>query len=116
MSIRVICPNGHILNVKDHLAGKVGLCPMCKARVQVPRPQRESVSEDAIMGILGSQPDAVGQFSDAVAVDSAKPPPTAASDKNSPPKKSCHKCNQEIETGIHICPHCHTYIAELTDF
>ena len=109
MSIRVICPNGHILKVKDHLAGKVGLCPMCKARVQVPEPQPESVSEDAIMGILGSQ-------SAVAAADLVEPPPTTASDKNSPPKKSCYKCNQEIETGIHICPHCHTYIAELTDF
>ena len=116
MSIRVICPNGHVLNVKDHLAGKAGLCPMCKAKVQVPQPQPEAVSEDAIMGILGPQPAAVGQFSAAAATDQVEPSPTATSDKNSPPKKSCYKCNQEIEVGIHICPHCHTYIAELTDF
>ena len=116
MSIRVNCPNGHGLNVKDHLAGKVGLCPMCKAKVQVPELQPESVSEDLIMGILRPQPAAVGQFQAAARADSVEPPPTATSDKNSPPKKSCHKCNEEIEAGIHICPHCHTYIAELTDF
>jgi len=109
MSIRVICPNGHILNVKDHLAGKIGLCPMCKAKVQVPKPQPESVSEDMIMGILGRQ-------SGAAAADFVDSPPTDTGDKNSPPKKSCHMCNQEIQTGIHICPHCHTYIAKLTDF
>jgi len=116
MSIRVNCPNGHILNVKDRLAGKVGLCPMCKAKVQVPELQRETVSEDAIMGILGPQSAAVGQFSGGRGADPAEPSRTPSGDKNSPPKKSCHKCNEEIEAGIHICPHCHTYIAELTDF
>ena len=32
------------------------------------------------------------------------------------PKKICYKCNQEISAGIHICPYCHTYIANLNDF
>ena len=32
------------------------------------------------------------------------------------PKKCCDRCNQEITVGTHICPHCHTYIANLKDF
>ena len=31
MSIRVVCSNGHTLNVKEKYAGKTGLCPKCKA-------------------------------------------------------------------------------------
>lgn len=116
MSIRVVCPNGHVLKVKESLAGKTGLCPHCKARVEVPLPSQEDLSEDAILGLLdsgGPRPkDGTG---------STRPParpaskPKAASG-SSPPMKSCHKCHQEIEAGIHICPHCHTYIAVMTRF
>jgi len=115
MSIRVSCPNGHALVVKDSFAGKVGLCPKCKARVSVPEPAEDELSEDLIMNILG--PHKAGPpkpFS----VPEEMPPSELAvgGDKSSPPKKSCHKCNREISAAIHICPFCHTYIAELTDF
>ena len=36
MGIRFYCPQGHKLNVKSFLAGKVGICPHCDARVQIP--------------------------------------------------------------------------------
>lgn len=36
MGIRCYCPNGHKLNVKPELAGKVGVCPICKLRFQIP--------------------------------------------------------------------------------
>lgn len=36
MGIRFFCPNGHKLNVKAHLAGKIGFCPECGARLQIP--------------------------------------------------------------------------------
>ena len=115
MSIRVICPNGHRLKVNDSLAGKVGLCPTCKARVEVPQPRHGELSEDAIMGILGP-PDE--EFSQRAAAQQEAPPVVSSpeGEGNSPPKKSCFKCNREISAGIHICPHCHTYIAGLTDF
>ncbi|MEE8453048.1 MAG: hypothetical protein V3R99_14075 [Thermoguttaceae bacterium] len=109
MSIRVVCPNGHTLKVQDSFAGKVGLCPTCKARVEVPRTQDE-ISEDAIMGILGphlssdEQPERL----------SSRPP--VQRDQGLTPKKSCHQCNRQISAAIHICPHCHTYIAKLADF
>ena len=53
MSIKVVCPNGHVLRVKDSLAGKTGLCPTCKARVSVPEPETSSMDESAILSILG---------------------------------------------------------------
>src|SRR5215475_14289618 len=38
MGIRFFCPNGHKLNVKDHLAGKRGVCPQCGAKFTIPMP------------------------------------------------------------------------------
>jgi len=116
MSIRVVCPNGHALNVKDDLAGKTGLCPICKTRVRVPKVQQDGLSEDAILNILGPHlSDDVGELS-----AEERPGPISRrlfdGDRGSPPKKVCSKCNQQIDAVIHICPFCHTYIAELSDF
>ena len=110
MAIRVVCPNGHVLKVKDSFAGKVGLCPRCKARIHVPRADDGGMSEDAIVDILG----------DPVVAEARKeaPAPVASprQDHAAPQGKTCHVCNEEIAAATHICPHCHTYIAKLADF
>ena len=36
MGIRCCCPNGHKHNVKAEQAGKVGICPICNLRFQIP--------------------------------------------------------------------------------
>jgi hypothetical protein len=36
MGIRFSCPNGHPLHVKEHLAGKRGICPSCGAKFVIP--------------------------------------------------------------------------------
>jgi RNA polymerase subunit RPABC4/transcription elongation factor Spt4 len=117
MSIRVVCPNGHALKVEDSLAGKTGLCPVCKTRVRVPELRQDELSEDAILSILGPH------ISDDSEELSAEERPTAlgmrrssTGEKSAPPKKICSKCNQQIDAEIHICPFCHTYIADLSDF
>lgn len=109
MSIRVVCPNGHTLKVWDSFAGKVGLCPTCKARVEVPKIQND-ISEDAIMGILGPHVASDEQS------DRGSSHPAEHHDRGLTPKKSCNQCNRQISAAIHICPHCHTYIANLADF
>lgn len=117
MSIRVVCRNGHILNVKDSLAGKMGLCPTCKARVHVPKSSQSELSEDAIMSILG--PPKSGPAREAAAqeaTDPVEPLPASETDDGGPPLKSCEKCNQLILAATHICPYCHTYIGKLEDF
>lgn len=38
MGIRVTCPQGHILKVKSHLAGKKGRCPHCDSVIVIPQP------------------------------------------------------------------------------
>ena len=117
MSIRVVCPNGHALEVKDEFSGKVGLCPVCKTRVRVPELRPGELSEDAIMNILGPNvSDDSEQISSEERPRNAPMLGSPNRERNAPPKKSCHKCNREIAAQIHICPFCHTYIAELSDF
>lgn len=54
MGIRFLCPNGHRLNVKKELAGKVGYCPKCRAKLiipnvdQAPTKNRDSAVENAL--------------------------------------------------------------------
>lgn len=87
---------------------------MCKARIQVPQTAREELSEDAILGILGTA--APGRNPAALPADGGAVKTTAAYERPAPPKKSCDKCNREIDAATHICPYCHTYIAGLKDF
>ena len=45
MGIRFFCPNGHKLNVKVELAGKVGICPKCGAKMLIPLESTRQPSE-----------------------------------------------------------------------
>ena len=112
MGIHVRCPQGHVLQVSDGLAGKVGRCPVCKSLVQVPVPDADDFPEDAIMHILGKpSPRPRKESGDG----DGSSPHSRADRGHGPPKKACAKCNREIESGTHICPYCHTYIASLAD-
>ncbi|MCX7426893.1 MAG: hypothetical protein NTW96_14860 [Planctomycetia bacterium] len=115
MSIRVACPNGHVLRVKDSLAGKVGLCPACKAQVRIPE-LGGNMSEDDIIDVLGPHdPSREPRFSASVGGESSGAARASTAEGPSPPKKSCSHCNREISSGTHICPFCRTYIANLSD-
>ena len=115
MSIRVVCPNGHALKIKDKYAGKAGLCPICKARIKVPVPQVDVLPEDSIMDIL--QPHESGLSGLALEVpdfgnDPADRWPGAEKDQT---MKLCAKCHKDIPNEVHVCPFCHTYVAKLAD-
>ena len=51
MGIRCYCPHGHKLNVKAEQAGKIGICPKCRVRFQIPlestRQSHSKKSKDA---------------------------------------------------------------------
>lgn len=59
MGIVAHCPQGHRVKVKDHLAGRKGICPECGTRFRIP---------------LESRADAAGPGA-AVALDAAVAPP-----------------------------------------
>lgn len=114
MSIKVVCPNGHELRVKDSLAGKTGLCPTCKARVSVPEPEAPSMDESAILSIIG--PYDPGKTTRASAPanpfdeEQAKPAPAKKKEM-----RRCTHCEKEIEAETHICPYCKRYIGGAGD-
>jgi len=143
MSIRVTCPNGHTLNVRDSCAGKVGFCPVCKAKLKVPMPSGK-MSEDDIISVLGPHESRAAGPSDSLAAssnifsssergsDSSYSGIGGSSgigiagsssigmddsriESSAPPKKTCTSCRREISAGTHICPFCRTYIANLND-
>ena len=122
MPIRCVCSNGHMLKVKECLAGGLGLCPICKVRVRVPQLPDRNLSEDAILDILGPQTQVAVSKPHAAVYDTADysepliTPSQSGIHERGTPKKSCSKCNEEISSGTHICPFCHTYIAQLGDF
>ena len=108
MSIKVVCPNGHVLRVKDSLAGKTGLCPTCKARVSVPELETSSMDESAILNILG--PYEPGK---AIRSSNTPNPFEEEAGQQRPAKKEmrrCIHCEKEIEAETHICPYCKRYI------
>ena len=144
MSIKVKCPNGHQLKVKDSFAGKVGLCPMCNATIRVPVPAPVGLmSEDDIIDVLGPPHSPPLQSSAGNGASTSGISLTPASDStlgssdsslqlgdqlqkakvngsdsalgHAMPKKICTKCNREISAGFHICPFCRTYVANLSD-
>jgi hypothetical protein len=119
MSIKVTCPNGHELKVKNNLAGKTGLCPFCKGQVYVYVPipdENKAVSEDAILDYLGSsQSVPVSTSSSGINLEQADLPRPNRGHPDTP-WKNCVKCNRDIPSRTHICPFCHTYIAGITDF
>ncbi len=114
MSIKVTCPHGHLLKVKDNMAGKTGLCPICKSQVlvYVPIPDKKSLSEEVILDIIGPSPKApITTESSGINLEEVTPH-RPENGHHETPWKTCVKCNREIPSQTHICPYCHTYIAD----
>ena len=96
MAIRVSCENGHPLKVKEKYAGQTGICPHCKARVEVP--SRTPISDTSIMAILGEA---------ALTEPHASTPPA---DSQSPRTKSCPRCQTLVSKSYRACPKCALYL------
>jgi hypothetical protein len=98
MAIKINCPNGHPLRVKQEFAGRQAVCPRCQARVTVPAPAAPGLSDTSVVALLGE----VG--ADRAVV--AKVVPSA-------PRRSmrtCPKCCTQISAAYHICPRCRVYL------
>jgi anti-sigma B factor antagonist len=131
MSIKVTCPNGHDLQVKSEFAGKSGLCPHCKVRIEVPTPATETVSEDELLAVLG-QPRKAHRH--AASGDEPRGPHQVAQTGQAAPKKEaerptddrprsaaslrrtrvCPKCCEFLSVSHTHCPKCRTPLSEWT--
>jgi len=72
MGIVAFCPQGHRVKVKDHLAGRKGICPECGARFRIPL---ESAGAPPSSPVL---PAAAGPSASAAAVTNPGPPPATS--------------------------------------
>jgi RNA polymerase subunit RPABC4/transcription elongation factor Spt4 len=121
MTIQLVCPNGHRLTAKESNAGKTGKCPVCKAPVTIPVPERSIASDSAvIVAVLGelnaqSASQKVGRT-----VLAPKRQPAAAVPAKDPSTQArvrvCPNCERDIDLGYHICPYCHAYLTGLNEF
>src|SRR3972149_6754662 len=94
MSIQVRCPNGHLLKVKNAMAGKTGLCPMCKGQVYVYVPIPEpTLSEEGILDIIGPSRTAASDVSSSGINLEDAAPHRPDKEHHETPWKSCVKCN-----------------------
>lgn len=50
MGICFFCPNGHPLNVKAELAGRIGLCPKCRVKMRIPLQSMRKIDEKEYHG------------------------------------------------------------------
>jgi ribosomal protein S27AE len=129
MAIAIKCPNGHLLKVKDELAGKSGLCPHCKSRVFVPMPvhttEKAKISDDEILGLLGPPRQVKAE-----PPPPPPPPPDSMSDSvHDAPKqesgisllgssllrkqKVCPRCAASTSIAFTHCPRCGTPLPDV---
>ena len=118
MSIRVTCPNGHVLHVKEKYAGQTGLCPKCKERVLVP----QVVSDEAIVDMLGPPAERTESDSLPVHQEERDHDPNASSSGRllgssilSDVRKICPKCRTEVKACFDLCPKCGLYFTDWSE-
>ena len=94
------CPNGHRLRGSVKLIGKSIRCPRCNEKFVFGYYIRQTVSDTAVMRILGDPP--------------SPPPAPEPSDENA--TRPCDKCGVEVSSNATVCKHCNTYLGKLPDF
>ena len=102
MSIQVVCPNGHPLTLDDASAGRIGLCPVCKAPVKVPQADSRPLSENAALDLPGTAKTETSPGK------SLLPGGTVFghAERGKPSVRRCSRCNREVIASLSACPHC----------
>jgi hypothetical protein len=83
MGIVSHCPNGHRLKVKDHLAGKKGICPTCGARFRIPlatttaAPASPAASGPPVASVVSLDAARAATLPPALVLAESTPPPAA---------------------------------------
>lgn len=119
MPIELICPNGHRLTAKETSAGKTGKCPVCKASVTIPVPNRSVAADSAVVvAVLGElNAKSAAQRVGRTVLAPKRQPTVAVKDSSALARvRVCPNCEREIDLGYHVCPHCHAYLAGLNEF
>lgn len=72
MGIIAFCPQGHRVKVKDHLAGRKGICPECGARFRIPLESADAPPSSPV------PPEAAASAAAPAAVTSPGAPPATS--------------------------------------
>jgi hypothetical protein len=98
-SLVVMCPNGHKLTGSVDMVGKNVRCPQCGAKFQLKLPARKSLTETAVMRILG---------------DADKLP--ARPEPQEKTQRPCPRCKKQISIHANVCEHCKCYAGAMPNF
>ncbi len=107
MSIQVICPNGHFLTVPESFAGRMGLCPVCKAPVKVPLADTRPITEATVVGVLQERSRETAGSIDSENVDRGE----AGGETEKTRARRCPLCNREVGDLLVQCPFCHSHLS-----
>ena len=118
MSIQLVCPNGHRLTAKETNAGKSGKCPVCKAPVTIPIPNRSVTADSAVVvAVLGElNAKSASQKVGRTVLAPKRQPATVRDSSVLARVRICPNCERDIDLGYHVCPHCHAYLTGLKEF
>jgi len=116
MSIKVECPGGHTIQVKDKCAGKTGKCPRCGEIVQVPNLLTDgdiaTLLSDSVGARSGPRPappsesvlDAPHEY------DESGLSLVGLSNQHYLPIKQCPRCRKKVHVDRdNVCPNCGAY-------
>ncbi|KAA5545241.1 hypothetical protein FYK55_06140 [Roseiconus nitratireducens] len=95
------CPNGHKLRGNVELIGKTIRCPRCSETFVFGYQVRPSVTDTAVMRILGDGPGAMGP---------------AQEETPQPRLRPCKRCGVSISATVSVCKHCNCYVGMLPDY
>lgn len=98
MGIVAFCPTGHRVKVKDHLAGKKGICPQCGATFRIP--STTPAAADRAAGASGLPQATVVSLDPAVAA--SLPPVIALAE--SPPAMAASASEHGFPLGADVAP------------
>ena len=137
MSIKVICPNGHGMQVKNEFAGKSASARNARLASRYPYPHRNrsrkticSKSWGCRGRCLARLPPAnrrpnrkpIGASARIAEPEPKKPPLPSIAGQTPEPKKEpplrrqkvCPKCCEILSVSYSDCPHCHTPLSQWT--
>ncbi len=115
ISILAVCPNAHAMKVKDKYAGMMGLCPICRARMKVPKPGADVLTGNSAVDVLHPQDsDLSGLSLDTIEFTKDDTAFWTVQHRDDA-ERVCAKCHEIIPTDSHVCPHCRAYVAKLNE-
>ncbi|MDM4016714.1 hypothetical protein [Roseiconus lacunae] len=93
------CPGGHKVRGGSELIGKIVRCPRCKEKFVFGYQVRETVTDTAVVRLLGDGPTV----------------PQAPS-ATEPALRPCTRCGIAISKNASVCKHCNCYVGHLPDY